>query len=274
MSQTVIGIFDTQAEANQAVQELVNNGVTRTNIDVSNRAAGTQTTGSTTDSYYENDSVSNSVSGFFGSLFGSDNENTHNYSRVAHNSESIVTVHAQSAEEATRAAQILDTHGAIDLDERAAQYTTTSTTTATNANVNNTTTQQAEGTISVPVVEEQLAVGKRTVETGGARIRSRIVERPVEESVRLREERVRVERHAVDRAVTDADLANFKDGEITITEHSEVPVIAKEARVVEEVTIGKEATERTETVRDTVRRTDVEVEETDADNVRTRNTNS
>ena len=40
-----------------------------------------------------------------------------------------------------------------------------------------------------------------------------------------------------------------------------MPVIAKEARVVEEVVVGKTATDRVETVTDTVRRTDVEVEE-------------
>ena len=67
----------------------------------------------------------------------------------------------------------------------------------------------------------------------------------------------------MDRAATGADMA-FREGTIEVTETSEVPVVAKEARVVEEVVVGKTATDRTETVRDTVRRTDVEVEDLDS----------
>ena len=121
-----------------------------------------------------------------------------------------------------------------------------------------------ENEVTVPIIEERLAVGKRTVESGAARVRTTITETPVEQQVNLREEHLHVERHAVDRAVGDVPNA-FKEGEITITEHGEVPVIAKEARVVEEVTIGKEATERVETVRDTVKRTEVDVDELDGD---------
>ena len=112
----------------------------------------------------------------------------------------------------------------------------------------------------MPVVEEELRVGKREVERGGVRVESRVEERPVEKEVRLQEEHVRVERRPVDRPVGDAE-GLFKEGTIEVTERAEVPVVAKEARVVEEVVVNKEVGERTETVRDTVRRTDVNVEE-------------
>lgn len=46
-----------------------------------------------------------------------------------------------------------------------------------------------------------------------------------------------------------------------MTETDEEAVVSKEACITEEVTVGKEAQERTETVTGTVRRTDVEVEE-------------
>ena len=118
----------------------------------------------------------------------------------------------------------------------------------------------AEGT-SIPIIEEELNVGKRTVETGGAYIRSRVIETPVEETVNLQEERVTVERTAVDKPVSTNDFDAFKEGVIEMKEYAEVPVISKEARVVEEVTIGKEVNERDETVRDTVRSTKVEVED-------------
>jgi uncharacterized protein (TIGR02271 family) len=117
--------------------------------------------------------------------------------------------------------------------------------------------------VRVPVVEEELAVGTREVERGRARIHTFVQEVPVQEQVTLREEHVHVERRPVDRNVTDGDLSTaFQEQTIDVTERAEVPVVAKEARVVEEVVINKEATERTETIQDTVRRTDVEVDET------------
>jgi uncharacterized protein (TIGR02271 family) len=117
-----------------------------------------------------------------------------------------------------------------------------------------------EGEVRVPVVEEQLEVGKRIVERGGVRLYTRVVERPVEETVRLRDERVSVERHPVDRPAGDADLAAFKEGTIEVTETDEEAVVSKRTRVVEEVVVNKAVEERTETVRDSARRTEVEVE--------------
>ncbi|HWL81787.1 MAG TPA: DUF2382 domain-containing protein [Roseomonas sp.] len=113
----------------------------------------------------------------------------------------------------------------------------------------------------VPVVEEQLRVGKRDAERGRVRVRSYVQERPVTENVTLRQEHVNVERRSVDRPLTGADEA-FRDRTIEATEHTEEAVVSKEARVVEEVIINKESTQHEETVRDTVRRQDVEVEDT------------
>ena len=79
----------------------------------------------------------------------------------------------------------------------------------------------------------------------------------------LREEHAFVDRRPVDRAVTDADLLSQGERVIELTETQEQVVIGKEARVVEEVRVGKEGLDRTETVRDTVRHTEVEVEQID-----------
>ncbi len=116
------------------------------------------------------------------------------------------------------------------------------------------------GEVTVPVVEEEVQVGTRQVQRGGVRLYTRVLEQPVEQEVRLREEHVRVERRPVDRPATEADLAAARDRTIEVTETREEPVVAKEARVVEEVVVGKEREERTETVQETVRRTEVEVE--------------
>lgn len=265
MAQTVIGVFDDASEAQAAIDQLTSAGFSRDSIDLSARNTSDSTTTTRTD-----DDNESGIGKFFRSLFGDDdNDTTRKYETVASRG-SIVTVHAQTEDDAERAADILDEAGAVDVDERAAEYgySNTDYTAAGTGTVGTLPlTEQTRdfGTddstsATAQVIEENLQVGKRTVETGGARLRSRIVERPVEESVRLRHERVTVQRNPVDRPATEADFTNFKEGQIELVEHAEVPVVAKEARVVEEVSLGKEVEERTETIRDTVRNTEVEVE--------------
>ena len=110
-------------------------------------------------------------------------------------------------------------------------------------------------------MEESLRVGKRDSEQGRVRVRSYVVETPVEEEVSLREETVRLERSPVDRAVAGGSAAAFVDRTIEATETSEEAVVSKEARVTEEISLGKTVDTRTETIRDTVRHTEVEVED-------------
>jgi uncharacterized protein (TIGR02271 family) len=112
----------------------------------------------------------------------------------------------------------------------------------------------------IQIIEERLRVGKRETAHGRVRIRSYVVETPVQEQVTLHEQRVQVERHPVDRPVGAADDV-FRERTIEATETSEEAVVSKEARVKEEVVVRKQAEERTETVRDTVRQTKVEVED-------------
>jgi uncharacterized protein (TIGR02271 family) len=119
---------------------------------------------------------------------------------------------------------------------------------------------------SIPVVEENVNVGKREVRRGGVRVRSRIISRPVEETLRLREERVRVERTPVDRDATDADLDNFSEETVEVHAYGEEPVVSKRSRVVEEVKVGKDVHERSETVRERARKTEIDVENLDDDN--------
>jgi uncharacterized protein (TIGR02271 family) len=270
MTHTVVGLFDSRSSAGAATMELTQKGFLRENIDVSNRRlndtdASTQITVSET-------GVSESIGNFFGSLFGSDKKTASNYTSAAGDADAIITVHVDSVERALEAAEILDRHGAIDVDARETannrqnynqqnynQQNLVNTPGATGTAATNALNNQTE--TAIPVIEEQLQVGKQVVQRGGARLKSRIVEKPVEANLRLREEHIVVNRRPVNREVTDADLSSFREGELVITEHAEVPVIGKQARVVEEIVIGKNVTERVETIQDTVRRTDVEVEE-------------
>lgn len=270
--QTVIGVFDSAAEAQRAVDQLVSNGFSRDSIDLSAQTTSDYSDSTSTTYADRDDDNDSGIGGFFRSLFGGDDDdNTRKYTSVAQRG-SIVTVHAQSSDEAERAADLLDEYGAVDIDERAAQYTTTGyadTTTGytgatgltdTTTGYTGTTDRLADNDQTIKVIQENLEVGKREVERGGVRVRSRIIERPVEESLRLREERVRVQRTPVNRPATAADLNAFQEGQIEVTEHAEVPVVSKTANVVEEISVGKDVNERVETVRDTVRNTDVEVE--------------
>ena len=118
--------------------------------------------------------------------------------------------------------------------------------------------------VALPVVEEELRVGKREVQGGGVRVSTEVVAEPVVEEVSLREEHVHVERRPVDRAATDADFANFREGTLELTETHEEAIVDKRARVVEEVIVRKDVDERTETVRDTLRHTEVDVENIDS----------
>jgi uncharacterized protein (TIGR02271 family) len=110
----------------------------------------------------------------------------------------------------------------------------------------------------LPLAEEQLEVGKRVVDRGTTRVRRYVVEKPVEQNVTLHGERVTIERrHPVEG--TAAAGGAFEERTVEVRETEEVPVVGKTAGIVEEVAIRKQATERTETVKDTVRREEVEV---------------
>jgi uncharacterized protein (TIGR02271 family) len=152
-----------------------------------------------------------------------------------------------------RAAQIMSGYNMVNIQERSRDWRTTNadlpemTTTANNSNV-------------LEVIEEDLEIGKETVERGRMRVYSTVTEQPVEENVALREETIRVQRRPVDRAVP-ADPTLFQEKSVEVVERAEVPHVDKVARVVEEVVVGKDVSERVETVHDTVLRQDVQVEE-------------
>ena len=121
---------------------------------------------------------------------------------------------------------------------------------------------QGAGAEAVQVVEEELSVGKRKVASGGVRITTSVSERPVKETVRLREEHVGAERRSADRVLSAEEAeAAFEEKTVEMMGTREKAEVRKEARVVGEVALTKETKERQQTVTDTVRRTDVEVEE-------------
>lgn len=252
MMNTVVGLFDSSMEAQRAVRALIDGGFKREDIGItSSDYMGDASNAVQTSVANAAENVAEKISEFFRALFGNnDAERSGYYAEAVRRGGTVITVDAETTDQANRAAETLDRNGAVDINQRGAQY---------RANVNDV------GQVTLPVVEEELQVGKREVESGGVRLRSHVVERPVEEVVRLRQERVNVERRPVNRPVSEDYLNAFQDGVIEVTETNEEAVVAKEARVVEEVVVNKEVGEHTKTIRDTVRRSDVEVEQLDAD---------
>ncbi len=109
----------------------------------------------------------------------------------------------------------------------------------------------------IPIVREEMRVGRRTVERGGVRVSSHIVQKPVSEQVHLRETHVDIERRAVDRPLRGDEKA-FVDDTIEMVEMADEPVVSKQARVVEEVVVRKHVEDRTATISDRVRATEIE----------------
>jgi uncharacterized protein (TIGR02271 family) len=268
MAKTIVGLFDEYREAQRAVVELVESGISRKDIGITSRDyEGYESSDSyRNDSSRDDEGVGDKIGNFFSRLFGDDDEYASHYSEAVGRGGTVVTVDCESDVQADRAEVILNRFGG-DVDEhgdteRRGAYVGTDNVETNRADLTE------SGAARIPVIEEELRVGKREVEGGGVRVRTRVVERPVEEAIRLREERVSVERRPVNRPVSEADLNAFREGTFELRERSEEAVVDKTARVVEEVAINKEVGERTETVRDTVRSTDVNVEETGGTKVR------
>lgn len=159
---------------------------------------------------------------------------------------------------------ILDAHQPVDVHERAAKIGTDVPVEAKAlVTAPGTGTRGANKDEVVRLAEEQMNVGKRMFETGTTRIRRFVTEKPVEAQVNLHEEHAKVVRRAVTDPNYIADI-DWSDKEYTVTETAERPVVSKTSRVVEEIAVGKEGSDRTETVRDTVRRQQAEVEKVDS----------
>ncbi|MCI0755627.1 DUF2382 domain-containing protein [Teichococcus vastitatis] len=111
----------------------------------------------------------------------------------------------------------------------------------------------------IPLGEEVLEVGKRTENRGTVRVHRFVVETPVERQVTLQSEKVVVERR---RPVSDKVTGEIlTEVTVEVVETEEVPTVSKRLRLREEVVVRTERSQRVETVRETVRRDEVEIEQ-------------
>ena len=270
MSSVLVGMFDSQTAAAQARGKLMGAGFAGDAVTLVGGTGGSSTSSVPGTVASDEPSHKGAIARFFDDLFGGDSHDedragyTDTYNEAFKRGSYGVSVTTATDAEADKAERILNDAGAIDIDEKAASWRkegwTGGVATAMGA-AGTATTLEAGATRKLQEVEEELKVGKRAVAKGGVRIFTRMTEVPVSETVRLREEHANVKRTTVDRPATEADFAAFKEGSIEVREMGEEAVVSKTARVTGEVEVGKTATEREETVRDTVRKTTVDVEQ-------------
>jgi len=286
MAKTLVALYDTFTDSEHVVQELIDDNFTRSDIHLAldhTKSHAARSSSVEWDSAYEGANLIDTLADL-GVLY----DEAHSYAEGVRRGGALVVVES-SDDQAERGMEILRRLHPVDIHERTTQWrqegwtgydanAITSTPTSSAATTTRRAQEQARSTtrvadkgastrrvegqqeIAIPVVEEDISVGKREVEHGHVRIFSRVKEQPVEESVRLREEKVTVERRPANRPATDADFAAAEKEVIEITETAEEPVVSKRARVVEEVVVHKEVTEHTETVRGTERHTDVDIQ--------------
>ena len=274
-------MFDDREDANEAIERLVELGIPRTNCRLVEGGSTSQSSSTTTAGSSYNQSGRTTApqesKGFWDSLADMfmPEEDRYTYAEGLRRGGYLLSVNVTDAQYED-ALDILDDEGTINIDERAETWrkegwtgldksTTdssqgTRTTPSSGQSTSAQTGRTAKGEEAIPIVEEQLRVGKRDVSGGRVRVRSYVVEQPVSEQVTLRDENVTVERRPVDRPLTGTEDA-FRERTVEATERREEAVVNKEARVKEEVVVKKDAQQRTETVSDTVRQTKVEVDD-------------
>jgi uncharacterized protein (TIGR02271 family) len=249
--ETIAAVYAIVARADAAVRDLEAAGVPSSAISRHTRASMTNNASATGAAVQEK--------GFWSRLFGTAPEHdTSVYDRSLDSGSIVVTVKV-ATQNADAVCAILEQHDPVDLDERAASHATATNVTPPMPTGTRATSAATTDEGTVQLAQETLSVGKRAVSGGTTRIRRYVVETPVEEQITLHSERVTLDR----RPVTDArpaSAAEFTDKVIEMTETSEEAVVSESAQVTEEISLHKEVTDREETVRDTVRREDVEIE--------------
>ena len=257
MSRTITALFDQRSDADAAEARLKAANIDADHIRIHDKSSA---------GYNEAGHSTHADPGMWGSIKNAflPDEDRHTYEEGVRRGGFLLTADVDE-DHIDDAVRVLEEANSVDVDDRSQQWKTSGwagSPAAAAMTTGLTDKVDAKGGIGeevIPVVEEQLVVGKREVDRGGVRVRSYVTETPVHEQVRLRNERVDVQRRPVDREVSSTDDA-FRERSIGMTATGEESVVGKTSRVVEEVVVSKTADERIEEIDDTVRRADVEVD--------------
>jgi uncharacterized protein (TIGR02271 family) len=259
VTRTITSLYDSRAEAEQARDQLAASGVPASDITITGGAEGGQASG-------------DEHKGFFASLkdmFMPDDDR-HAYHEGLQRGGYLLSAQVDESQ-IDRACDILEGSSAVDFEERQQQWRSSGWTGRTDFDMDTGADRTAGMGVSgamdtsrenvIPIAEERLAVGKREVERGGVRVRSYVVSEPVHEQVRLREEHVEIERRPVSERVTGSADGLFEERTFQATEHAEEAVVGKETVVTEELQVRTAVDERVEDINETVRHTEVDVQD-------------
>jgi uncharacterized protein (TIGR02271 family) len=274
MATTITALFDSRSDAEAAKQRLKSARVDADHVHIHDKSSA---------GYSENNYSDHQNRGFWDSVknaFAPD-EDRHAYEEGVRRGGTLLTadVDDDCVDEAVR---VLEEANSVDIDDRSSQWRASGWNYESSDRTGSVgqasafagfgsearSSNEAERDLVrdngreevIPIVEENLVVGKRDVNRGGVRVRSYVSEVPVHEQVRLRNERVNVERRRVDQPLSAAEGDAFRERTIDMTATGEEAVVGKNARVVEEVVVSKTAEEHVETIDDSVRKTEVEIE--------------
>lgn len=283
--QTITALYDDRMQADQAATTLKQAGIPANDVTISpsNARDNMEARGDARTRDGESTGFWSSLENLFG---GTGDHET--YREGIRRGGTLLTAHVADGH-VDKAVKILEKHGSVDFEERETSWRSegwTGTAAASNTGMADAAPMGlamgggAAKPVLVPapkstppakdgrgeeqviqVVEESLDVGKRAVNRGTVRLHSYVVKKDVSENVNLRNETVTVDRRAVDRPAGALGADAFEERTVEMEEFGEEAVIGKTARVVEEVGIRKDVTDRVETVKDTVRSTKVDVED-------------
>lgn len=261
VTRTITAIYDSEAEARAASAQLANYGIGEDDVRiVSNSLTATQV-GSDSRGDHEG-GLWESIKDFF---VGDDDRPA--YSEGVRRGGYLLTARVDE-DRSDQAISVLERTNAIDLDERTQQWRSEGWTAADDSRTGAEQTAaspragNARDQQTIPVAEERLRVGKREVDKGGVRVRSYVVEEPVREQVSLRNEHVEVEQRSIGNKRAAGGEELFREQTIEMTERGEEAIVAKDVVVTGEVVVSKEAEDRSENIEESVRRTEVDVDDT------------
>ena len=270
----VVAVFDTAEHAQNAVRALQGAGFSAADISVVNN-----------DTLDDRGAKVATETGFWHRLFGSDVDlhEAKVYGHTVDRGGSVVTLRAPDTL-VDKAVALLHTHNPVDVNQRAASLGIIAAAAAplaakaaagarAVADTASSVTAKAPAAASMPtgnqdevlrLAEETFNVGKRQVQAGMTRVRRFVTERPVEAQVTLHEEHAEIARRAISDPGYIKDI-DWSDRTIEVRETKEQAVVSKSARIAEEVVIQKKGSDRVETVKDSVRRQQAEIERVDQD---------
>lgn len=222
----VICLYDERGMAQQAIHKLMDAGLDEDDVELLQEGQ---------DGHLEQDILG----------FGISREHARLYARAVSKGKAVLHANAPD-DRAEEIIDLLNENGARDIEEAAREFG-----------------GEESETQSIPEIEEELSVSKKKALEGGVRITTKVSERPVEKTVELKEEKIRVERKEGEgRKLSPEEAESFlEEGTREFTETREVPEVHKEARETGRVEVAKTIETREETVRDKVRKTEVHAEE-------------